>query len=185
MKKIALITNYNISDKLNAADTVAQRIADKVEQILVPLSYKDRIFRSHMHKSIYSYKSLDEIYTEAELVIVIGGDGSMLSAARRAAKNDIPVLGINMGRIGYMTELEIDELDLLDKVFSGEYYLEERAMLSVKIVSDKGHNRLSAEALNEAVIANGVAARIIDVELYDSEYAVEPVGVATTSPSAR
>ena len=185
MKKIALITNYNISDKLNAADTVAQRIADKVEQILVPLSYKDRIFRSHMHKSIYSYKSLDEIYTEAELVIVIGGDGCMLSAARRAAKNDIPVLGINMGRIGYMTELEIDELDLLDKVFSGEYYLEERAMLSVKIVSDKGHNRFSAEALNEAVIANGVAARIIDVELYDSEYAVEPVGVATTSPSAR
>ena len=126
MKKIALLTNYNKTEKLGAATRVAEVIGDRVDEILVPNNYKDRIFRSRMHKSIYSYKSYDEIYKESELIIVIGGDGSMLEAARRASVADVPVLGINMGRIGYMTELEMDELHLLDKVFNGEFVLDER-----------------------------------------------------------
>lgn len=174
MKKIALITNYNISEKLEAAGRVALKIEKNVSEILIPVAFKDRIFRSRMHRSIYTYKTPDEIYSEAELVIVIGGDGSMLDAARRAARRAIPVLGINMGRIGYMTELEMDELDMLDRVFTGEYTLDERAMLSVKIVSEKGHVRFKADALNEAVIANGSTARIIDIELSDGDELVSP-----------
>ena len=167
MKKIGLITNYNIPEKLAAAQAVSDKIGERVEEIMIPVSYKDRIFRNRMHKSKFSYKTPDEIYSSAELVIVIGGDGSMLDAARRAAKNAIPVLGINMGRIGYMTEIEMDELYLLDRVFSGEYTVDERAMLTVRIVSDKGQVRFSSDALNEAVIANGSTARIIDIELSD------------------
>lgn len=167
MKKIGLITNYNIPEKLAAAQAVSDKIGERVEEIMIPVSYKDRIFRNRMHRSQFSYKTPDEIYSSAELVIVIGGDGSMLDAARRAAKNAIPVLGINMGRIGYMTEIEMDELYLLDRVFSGEYTVDERAMLTVRIVSDKGQVRFSSDALNEAVIANGSTARIIDIELSD------------------
>ena len=188
MKKIALLTNYNITEKLGAATRVAEVIGDRVDEILVPNNYKDRIFRSRMHKSIYSYKSYDEIYKEAELIIVIGGDGSMLEAARRASVADVPVLGINMGRIGYMTELEMDELHLLDKVFAGEFVLDERAMLTVKIVSEKGAVRFAAQALNEAVIANGSTARIIDFELYDgkelvSAYRADGLVIATPTGS--
>ncbi len=188
MKKIALVTNFNITDKLTAATKVADKLSEYTKELFIPESYKERIMRSRMHKSIYAYKSIDEIYTESELIIVIGGDGSMLDCARRAAKRGIPVLGINMGRIGYMTELEMDELDLLDKVFAGEYSLDERAMLSVKIISVKGNVRFSAEALNEAVIANGVAARIIDVELYDNDalvsaYRADGLVVATPTGS--
>ena len=167
MKKIGLITNYNIPEKLAAAQAVSDKIGERVEEIMIPVSYKDRIFRNRMHRSQFSYKTPDEIYSSAELVIVIGGDGSMLDAARRAAKNAIPVLGINMGRIGYMTEIEMDELYLLDRVFSGEYTVDERAMLTVRIVSDKGQVRFSSDALNEAVRANGSTARIIDIELSD------------------
>ena len=188
MKKIALLTNYNITEKLGSATRVAEVIGDRVDEILVPNNYKDRIFRSRMHKSIYSYKSYDEIYKEAELIIVIGGDGSMLEAARRASVADVPVLGINMGRIGYMTELEMDELHLLDKVFAGEFVLDERAMLTVKIVSEKGAVRFAAQALNEAVIANGSTARIIDFELYDgkelvSAYRADGLVIATPTGS--
>ena len=85
-----------------------------------------------------------------------------------------------------MTELEMDELDLLDKVFSGDTYLDLRAMLNVKIVSDKGQVRFSAEALNEAVIANGVAARIIDVELSDGDelvFAYRADGLVIATPT--
>ena len=188
MKKIALLTNYNITEKLGAATRVAEVIGDRVDEILVPNNYKDRIFRSRMHKSIYSYKSYDDIYKEAELIIVIGGDGSMLEAARRASVANIPVLGINMGRVGYMTELEMDELHLLDKVFNGEFVLDERAMLTVKIVSEKGAVRFAAQALNEAVIANGSTARIIDFELYDgkelvSAYRADGLVIATPTGS--
>lgn len=188
MKKIAIVTNYNIPEKLSAAEKVAERIRGKAEGILIPENYKDRIFRNRMHKSEYSYKSYEEIYTESELIIVIGGDGSMLEAARRAAAKGIPVIGINMGRVGYMTELEMDELELIDKVFEGKYTIDERAMLSVKIVSEKGQTRFSANALNEAVIANGVAARIIDIELSDgdelvSSYRADGLVIATPTGS--
>ncbi len=172
MKKIAIVTNYNIPEKLSAAAKVAEKISGRTEEILIPENYKDRIFRNRMHKSEYSYKSYDEIYTDSELIIVIGGDGSMLEAARRAAAKAIPVIGINMGRVGYMTELEMDELELIDRVFEGKYTIDDRAMLTVKIVSEKGQTRFVANALNEAVIANGAAARIIDVELLDDDEVV-------------
>ncbi len=188
MKNIALITNYNISEKLNAAAMIAQRIGNRAESILIPVAYKDKIFRNRMHKSIYSYKTPEEIYSESELIIVIGGDGSMLDAARRAAAGGIPVLGINMGRIGYMTELEMDEIDLIDRVFEGKYHIDERAMLSVKIVSENGQTRFSADALNEAVVANGSTARIIDLQLYDCEelvstYRADGLVIATPTGS--
>ena len=188
MKNIALITNYNIPEKLNAADKVAEKIGNRVESIFIPASYKDRIFRNRMHKSVYAYKTPEEIYSKAELIIVIGGDGSMLDAARRAARYGSPVLGINMGRIGYMTELEMDELELIDRVFEGKYWLDERAMLSVKIVSDAGQTRFVTDALNEAVVANGSTARIIDVELSENDelvstYRADGLVVATPTGS--
>ncbi len=188
MKNIALVTNYNIPEKLNAADKVAQKIGNRVESIFIPATYKDRIFRNRMHKSIYAYKTPEEIYSESELIVVIGGDGSMLDAARRAARSGIPVLGINMGRVGYMTELEMDELDLIDRVFEGKCWLDERAMLSVKIVSDNGQTRFVTDALNEAVVANGSTARIIDVELSENDelvstYRADGLVVATPTGS--
>ncbi len=188
MKNIALITNYNITEKAEAANKVAEKLSGRVQSILIPENYKDKIFRSRMHKSIYTYMPIEQVYEQAELIVVIGGDGSMLDAARRASVCDVPVLGINMGRLGYMTELEFDELDLLDRVFDGEYYLDERTMLCVKIIGSRGQVRFCANALNEAVVANGVTARIIDVELYDGEdfvsaYRADGLVIATPTGS--
>ena len=165
IKSIALITNFNINEKLEVAARVMERIADKAERVMISANFKDRIMRNRLHRSNFSYLAGEEIYKEADLAIVIGGDGSMLDTVRRAAPLGVPVLGINMGRIGYMTELEPEELSLLDKIFSGDYTLESRTMLGVNIVSQKGVVKFRAEALNEAVIANGAAARIIDLEL--------------------
>ena len=188
IEKIAIVTNYNISDKLFAAAEVAQRLADKVKTLYVPDVYKERIFRGHNHKSFFTYASYDEIYSSSDLIIAIGGDGVMLEAARRATPCGIPILGINMGRVGYMTELEMNELDLLDKIFTEEYHLDERAMLRVEIRSSKGQSRFSAYALNEAVIAKGATARIIDLELSDngrlvSEYRADGIVIATPTGS--
>ena len=188
IEKIAVVTNYNIPDKLAAATEVAERLSAHVNELYVPEIYKDRIFRSHNHKSFYTYCSYDDIYSKSDLVVVIGGDGVMLEAARRATPCGIPILGVNMGRVGYMTELEMTELELLDKIFTNEFYLDERAMLRVDIRSSKGQSRFSAYALNEAVIANGSTARIIDLELSDngrlvSEYRADGIVIATPTGS--
>jgi NAD+ kinase len=188
IKKISIITNYNIQEKLMAAMKVADKLCEYVEKIYIPLSYKDRIMRAHQHRASFVYIPVDTIYAESDLIIGIGGDGVMLETARRATPAGIPILGINMGRVGYMTELEMNELDLLGEIFKGNYRLDERAMLRVEIKSNKGNSRFTAYALNEAVIANGTTARIIDLELSDngrlvSEYRADGLVIATPTGS--
>ena len=188
IKKIAIVTNYNIQEKLTAAVSVADKLSQYVETVYIPSSFKDRIMRAHLHRKYFSYISIDEIYEGSDLVIGIGGDGVMLEAARRATPASIPILGINMGRVGYMTELEMTELDLLGKIFDGEYYLDERAMLRVEIRSSNGNSKFTAYALNEAVVANGSTARIIDLQLSDngrlvSEYRADGLVIATPTGS--
>jgi len=168
MKKVALIANFNIAEKATAALMVADKLAPLCEEILIAETYKDRIFRTRQSRSKFSYRLPEALYREAELVIVLGGDGFMLDAARRAAPASIPILGINMGRVGYMTELEMDELDLLEQVFRGDYSIDERAMLSVSVQSKEGQIKGSTYALNDAVIANGSTARIVDLMLLDN-----------------
>lgn len=188
MKRIAIVANCNIPEKLAAAMSVVDKIEPRAESIYIPEAYRDRIMRSRNHRPCITYKPIEEIYSSSDLVIALGGDGAMLEAARRATPTGTPILGINMGRVGYMTELEMTELDLLGKIFDGEYYLDERAMLKIEIRSNKGQNRFSAYALNEAVIAKGATARIIDLELSDngrlvSEYRADGLVVATPTGS--
>lgn len=188
IKKIAIVTNYNIPEKLGAAMQVAEKLEGRASDIIIPANYRERVMRAHKHRPSFTYMSLEEIYSSTDLVIAIGGDGVMLEAARRATPTGTPILGINMGRVGYMTELEMTELELLDKIFAGEYYLDERAMLKVEIKSGNGQSRFSAYALNEAVIAKGATARIIDLELSDngrlvSEYRADGLVIATPTGS--
>lgn len=188
MKKVTLMANFNIREKASAALTVAEKLISFGAEIIISDVYKDRIFRMHAHRAEFTYKAPNELYRGVDMVVVLGGDGFMLEAARRACVEDTPILGINLGRVGYMTELEMDELELIDRVFEGKYSLDERAMLSVKIVSEKGQTRFAANALNEAVIANGAAARIIDIELSDgdevvSTYRADGLVIATPTGS--
>ena len=188
MKTVALITNYNISEKLSAAMKTAEIISPYVEEILIPVTYKERIMRSMNHKSQFSYKNPEEIYSLPEMVIVLGGDGAMLDAARRIAPAGIPILGINMGRVGYMTELEFDEIELIKKVFEGKYKINERSMLEASVESKNGQKKFSGYALNEATVTNGAAARIVDIQLSDGDelvhtYRADGLVVATPTGS--
>lgn len=188
MKKVAIITNFNIKEKADAANTVAERIAPFCSEIAISSVYKEKIFRMHRHRSEFVYKAPEDIYSGLDMVIVLGGDGFMLEAARRAAVADIPILGINLGRVGYMTELELDELDLLERVFAGDYTIDERAMLSVEIISRSGNKKGESYALNEAVVANGTTARIVDLQLSDngvivSDYRADGLVIATPTGS--
>lgn len=188
VQSVALITNFNIYDKANAAMRVAEELVQYGVRILIASVNKDKIFRMRRNRKEYTYLPLEEIYREADCIIVLGGDGTLLDAARRAAPLGKPLLGINMGHLGYMTELEIAELSQLGKLFSGDFTIDERAMLSVQILTQSGAVKAESFALNDAVISNGSVARIVDLELYEngeliSAYRADGLIVATPTGS--
>ena len=164
MLKIALITNFNITEKANAAMAVANRLLREDCEILIAAFNREKLMRMHKSRDEFRYLPLESVYAEANILIVLGGDGTILEAARRAAVRGTPILGINLGRLGYMAELEPSELDLLGKLFTGEYELEERSMLRVELYAG-GELRSFCYALNDAVISNGSVSRMIELEL--------------------
>ena len=164
MLKIALLTNFNILEKANAAMAVANRLLQEDCEILIAAYHHDKIIRMNRDRSEFRYLPMDSVYAEADLLIVLGGDGTILESARRAAPKGTPILGVNLGRVGYMAELELDELDMLHRLFTGEYEIEKRAMLRVELRSG-GELKSFCYALNDAVISNGSVARIVDLEL--------------------
>ena len=176
MNKIAIITNFNIAEKVNAAMAVASRLKEYGATVMTASYNRERIERQRYvkNKTDLLYVTQDELYAQAELLVVMGGDGSILEASRRAAMRKIPILGINLGHLGYMTELEMEELDLLGRLFDGNYQIEKRSMLSLEILDDN-RTRISSFALNEVAITNGSGiARIIDLELSERGALITP-----------
>ena len=113
----------------------------------------------------------DEIGARADLVIVLGGDGSMLSAARTMARFETPVLGINRGRLGFLTDISPDEAgELVPAVLEGRYEREERFLVDVS-VEREGRVVARADALNDVVVNSGTSAQMIEFELsIDGEF---------------
>jgi len=103
---------------------------------------------------------------ECDLVIVVGGDGSMLGAARVLCKTNIPVLGINRGSLGFLTDISPDEVETrVSEVLEGKFVREERFLLDVT-VSRKERDISHADAMNEVVVHRGTSLRMIEFALY-------------------
>lgn len=102
-----------------------------------------------------------QIAKQADLLIVLGGDGTMLSGARLVEQRSIPILGVNMGGLGFLTEINFDDLpQALEKIFSGEFHLDARLMLTVQI-RRADTIIVTHSALNDVVVSKGHLARMI------------------------
>lgn len=106
-----------------------------------------------------------------DLLIVLGGDGTLLSAARLSAERKVPILAVNLGGLGFLTTVSQDEIySILEEIFSGKHRVSERVMLEAEIVRDGAVIRRQI-ALNDAVLNKAALARIMDLELrVDGEY---------------
>ena len=100
----------------------------------------------------------------ADMLICFGGDGTILHSAREATAKNIPVLGVNLGSIGFMAELEHNELSLLSRLADGRFGMERRMMLDVT-VRREGLPVFTELALNDAVVTKGAVARVLDLEV--------------------
>ncbi len=110
----------------------------------------------------YNHAAEEELFKLADVIITIGGDGTIIRFAKRAAAYSKPIIGINAGRVGYLANIEQNEYKLLSKLASGEYTIEERMMLNIT-VKENGKVLSEYEALNDAVITSGFISRIVDI----------------------
>lgn len=122
-----------------------------------------------------------------DLLVTLGGDGSILRAARMACSHGVPVLGVNMGRLGFLTELEPTGWEaVLPRLLAGDYWIEERMMLYAEY--HRGETCRGYEALNDVVVSRGSLARIVRLETHIdgsflSTYAADGLIVATPTGS--
>lgn len=106
-----------------------------------------------------------ELAREIDMIIVVGGDGTFLNAARYYAASNTPILGFNVGRMGFLTEMELGRLDyILEDLVAGKYQIEERMMLQ-GIVVRRGNELTRVLGLNDIVVSKGAFARIIELTL--------------------
>lgn len=132
-----------------------------------------------------TFTTLKEGLTKADFLVCFGGDGTILHAAKDANLNHVPILGVNMGSVGFMAELEYSELSQLGKLSSGRYTIESRMMLDVRAV--RGGKTLFQEiALNDAVVTKGAVARVVDLAVYGDKVLISKFagdGVILSSPT--
>ena len=132
-------------------------------------------------------KNTQEELKTADMLVCFGGDGTILHAAKDANAFGVPILGVNLGSVGFMAELEQSELSMLSKLAAGKYTTESRMMLDVAVRRD-GKVIFSDIALNDAVLTKGAVARVLELEVYADKalmmrFSADGVIVATPTGS--
>jgi NAD+ kinase len=114
---------------------------------------------------------IEHVGEGADFILVLGGDGTLLSAARYVREKEVPILGVNLGGLGFLTEISLDELnEMLSSCLNGDYSVSRRVMLDA-VVEREGDEIFTLTVLNDAVITKDALARIIDIETYvDEQY---------------
>lgn len=138
--------------------------ADIVEKIGVVL--KNCGIKAYMPDNVcapaFESVSENDIFKISDIIVTVGGDGTIIRYAKLAASENKPVLGINSGRLGFLATLESDKLNLLEKLKTGDYKVEDRMALDVRALD--GEREISHfTAINDAVITSGFMSRLIDI----------------------
>ena len=160
-KTVALIGKYNSPEIGTSLLHLAEFLEGKQLTVLV-----ERQTADSTGVTGYRMASLEEIGEQADLAVVLGGDGTMLNIARSLYTYGVPLVGINQGRLGFLTDVSVDAmLETMDEILAGDYLSEDRFLLTVTI-RRQGDNVYEACAFNDAVVSKGATARLIELEVF-------------------
>jgi len=160
-EKILVIPNEIKDPGFVTTKALCRRLALRGAAVILP----ERLSEAGIDGAEISGES--EAFREADMVITLGGDGTLLSCTYMASVFDKPVLGINMGRVGFLAELEKNEIDAVDGLFSGNYRIDERMRLAVDI--EKPTGTVSGTVLNDCCISASSNSRVVEFDLYCSD----------------
>lgn len=148
--KIAIIINSSKENAMPIAKESVKVLLNAGAEVLLTEEFKNQFQNVNVFKD-------EQLYELADIIVVIGGDGTIIHSAKKAAEYSKPILGINAGRVGYLAGLEGNELGKLKNLLSGDYSIKSRMLLSVQI-GEKEYL-----SLNDAVISKGPVSRMIDI----------------------
>jgi len=181
-------------DKLESVGVITKRNIIASKEVVFKL---DKYLKKKGKKVFYDNNSAalfkgkegmkkKKILKQADMVICLGGDGTLLKTSRRMGKKKVPILGVNMGTLGFLTETTPDKMyEALDRVFEGKYVIDRRFILRVTIYRD-GEKIYTNMALNDAVINQGLFARLIDLRLEVNQRKIiefEADGIIVATPT--
>jgi NAD+ kinase len=175
MKNIGILYH----PKKEAAGILAERLKQSIEARGI------NVWKS----SAWEFEEARKQVNGSELLLTIGGDGTILRAVQTIVPESIPITGINLGNLGFMTELSVDEVDeQLDDLIDGKGWIDERALLEAEIASNDEQKSRKFYALNDVVLARGSVARVIHIEARINDellttYKADGVIVATATGS--
>jgi len=188
MKVIGVIVNKNRDIALKYTSILANNIAEMGAKVLLLRGIPEELSLNES-SSLNSFVELSnekEIIDNAEIVISLGGDGSFLKVARMAYEKDLPILGINLGSLGFLTEIEKDDIkSAVSNLLNGNYIVEKRMMLDGSIIRD-GKVIANDTALNDIVISRGALSKILHLRAYLNDEFVDMFpgdGLIVSSPT--
>ena len=161
IKKVAVIPNIEKDPKLNMTEKIVALLNEY--EISVLIGDKISLVKDYINTI---FLPEEEVFSQAELIIVLGGDGTLLNVARKAAPYNVPILGINLGHLGFLTELEENNLnESFEKIINGKYNIDNRMMICAEL---RRNNTLIENfiALNDIGITRGSFSRIINLKVY-------------------
>lgn len=184
IRKAALIPNITKTGALKCALSAAEILEKNGVEV-----YTDEGRVSNFSAFNDKIKALppNELYNVCDVVIVFGGDGTVLGAAKHAAETGTLLLGVNFGHVGYITELEASEIEQLGRLCTGDFKVEDRMMLDVSVTKN-GKQLFFARAFNETAITRGIVSRLADFTIscdgsLVSRYRADGIIVATPTGS--
>jgi NAD+ kinase len=162
-----VVSNLKIVIMPNLSKQNAQfhttRVIQKLREFSAEIFMESRFHSDFANCEIVYYDDFNQMVRDSDVIIAVGGDGTIIHCARHAAAAEKPILGINVGRLGFVAGLETDELDTLKKLVDGDYVVENRMMLEVKLETEG--ETVVYRALNDAVLARGALSRILDLKV--------------------
>ncbi len=166
-ERVVLITNAQKDTELAIYKEVLELALSFGAEVRTPEKYNEQCFDPRV-----KYMSDETVYEGADAAVVLGGDGTILKVASGAIRSGCAILGVNLGRVGYMAEIGKSEISKISRLFEGNYRISERMTLSVWIEKDGKRTSVYENALNDAVIRSGTVGKVLSINLYSGNAAV-------------
>lgn len=159
-KTVALIGKYKSPEIAEPLLKLAKFLEGRGVRVLI-----DRLTASHIEKCPYPVLLLEELGRQADLAIVIGGDGTMLNIARTFAPYDVALIGVNQGRRGFLTDIAIGAMsETIGAILDGEFVAEDRMLLEAEVFSD-AERVFDVLAFNDVAVSKGIRGSMIEFEV--------------------
>ena len=163
MKRIGIIAKQNKPEAVPIVRSLVEWLRPKKIEVYIEKGIGE-LFHPLLTGPHLNSVEREDIPSQVEMMIVLGGDGTLLSVARLVRDRKVPILGVNLGGLGFLTEITLEELyRVLEKVIQGDFFTNERVVLSASVIR-RGERLAEFTVLNDAVINKGALARIIDLE---------------------